>query len=1098
MLLISLNSKSQNCLGTQNYTITPAGPYSPGQTVTVTYTLNNFIQVNINWIIAFDIDYGTGWASVNPVSAPGNPGGSNGSWIWDVQNTYPSGLNFGPGYRFQNNGNANWGTSSTGPFTLSFSATVGSSCNPQDLSLSIKVIGDCQTGGWNNGACCNIIPYNIYNGTSNPGNGNMLTTSTVSEISCNGYNDGGININVSGGNAPFIYNWDNGSTSQNISGLTAGTYSITITDNIGCITNESYTLTDPPPFLPTINSSDITCFGNNDGIIEVINEPSSTSYLWSNTATSSSITNLATGNYSVDVIDINNCVFDTVIQISEPAELNVNCSANNISCNGDDNGNISFSISGGVTNYIIDMPPFNDTLFNGLTTYTKDSLSQGVYNYSVIDANGCFYSDFVIINEPTSLETNPLVSNVVCNGQANGTIVLNTSGGTLPYNENFGGYNPLQLDTGIYSYTVTDSNGCIVSDTFSIIQPDSLLTTEEVINVSCSGYSDGVATLLITGGNLPYNIDWNGYNPNNLFAGTYNYLVTDLNGCISQGQVTISEPPGMTMSTSTTNVSCYNGNDGTAILNILGGTGGAYNVNWGGLNPTALAAGNHIVTVTDSNNCSITDTALITQPSEIIINPIINNVSCNGNEDGNIELQISGGTPPYTETWLGIDPTQLPPGEYTCLVEDGNNCVKNNTFIINEPSIIKVNASIKNVECYGENDGAVNLDIIGGIQPYNIDFGIYDQYALPSGTFNFTVTDLNECVFDSTIFVEEGNEIFLDFIATSPICRYSESTLSINISNSDYNLYTMILEDSILKTFEIDTNGNLIQNGLPIKLTPNYSGKVTIISLTDEEGCKRVLNDDVHIEVKQLPELALNIDDRCVGDSSFNLNQATPYGGTYFINNEASTMFDVENLEIGNYIFRYEYTDPLTSCFNDIQEIITISQSPEANIAFSPQPANISDPEIYFTDNSNTNMSNSVWDLGDGNIIYDEINFWHYYESAGEYIIKYYITNEYNCTDSVIENLIINPEFNIYIPNAFSPNDDNDNDYFYPSVIGHKTYNIKIYDRWGGIIYNEDNEQWNGTSNGKLMPRGTYSYTITIYDYKNKLFVYTGLVSLLE
>ena len=144
------------------------------------------------------------------------------------------------------------------------------------------------------------------------------------------------------------------------------------------------------------------------------------------------------------------------------------------------------------------------------------------------------------------------------------------------------------------------------------------------------------------------------------------------------------------------------------------------------------------------------------------------------------------------------------------------------------------------------------------------------------------------------------------------------------------------------------------------------------------------------------------------------------------------------------------------------------------------------------------NISNSVWDLGDGNIIYDEINFWHYYESAGEYVVKYYITNEYNCTDSVIENLIINPEYNIYIPNAFSPNDDNDNDYFYPSVIGQKTYNIKIYDRWGGIIYNKDNEQWDGTSNGKLMPRGTYSYTITIYDYKNKLFVYTGLVSLLE
>ena len=90
------------CNGTQSSTLTPNGPYAPGQVVTVNYTLNSFIQVNNNWIIAFDIDYGAGWSSISAVSTPANPGGSNGNWIWDNQNTYPSGLNFGPGYRFQN------------------------------------------------------------------------------------------------------------------------------------------------------------------------------------------------------------------------------------------------------------------------------------------------------------------------------------------------------------------------------------------------------------------------------------------------------------------------------------------------------------------------------------------------------------------------------------------------------------------------------------------------------------------------------------------------------------------------------------------------------------------------------------------------------------------------------------------------------------------------------------------------------------------------------------------------------------------------------------------------------------------------------------
>ena len=147
--VVFYNNTQAQCVGSQTASMSPVGPYSAGQVVTVTYTLSSFNQLNSNWIIAFDIDYGVGWSSISPVSAPGNPGGPGGSWIWDTQNTYPSGLNFGPGYRFQNNGNSNYGTFSDGPFTLSFQLVVGSSCVSQDLSIDISVIGDCQTGGWN-------------------------------------------------------------------------------------------------------------------------------------------------------------------------------------------------------------------------------------------------------------------------------------------------------------------------------------------------------------------------------------------------------------------------------------------------------------------------------------------------------------------------------------------------------------------------------------------------------------------------------------------------------------------------------------------------------------------------------------------------------------------------------------------------------------------------------------------------------------------------------------------------------------------------------------------------------------------------------------
>jgi gliding motility-associated-like protein len=270
------------------------------------------------------------------------------------------------------------------------------------------------------------------------------------------------------------------------------------------------------------------------------------------------------------------------------------------------------------------------------------------------------------------------------------------------------------------------------------------------------------------------------------------------------------------------------------------------------------------------------------------------------------------------------------------------------------------------------------------------------------------------------------------------------------------------------------------------------------VSLTDDEGCTQIFNDDVHIEVKQLPELNLNEDDLCVGEPSYTLNNAIPIGGTYFINDVMTDYFDVEKLETGDYSIRYEYTDPVTSCYNEISEIITISKSPKAGMLFSPQPTDIDNSDILFRDNSNEEVLISEWNLGDGTIIDDELSFWHTYAETGTYTIKYYITNIYGCTDSIINLLTINPVYSIFRPDAFTPNDDGDNDYFYPSIIGGNNYNMKIYDKWGGIIYNEDNGKWDGTINNNEIPIGIYSYSISVFDFKDRLFIYTGLITLIR
>lgn len=167
------------CVEDESYSLNPEGPYQIGDIVTVDYTLESFYQLNTNWVIAFQVNLGEGWTNLTPISTPLNTNTNNnlgnGYWIWDTENTYPSGLEFGPGFRFVNNswyyswwtgqlvGNPNWGSSSTGPLSFSFEVTVNESCTPGDLFISINVYGDCQTGGWNNGDCCSDTALVNYN-----------------------------------------------------------------------------------------------------------------------------------------------------------------------------------------------------------------------------------------------------------------------------------------------------------------------------------------------------------------------------------------------------------------------------------------------------------------------------------------------------------------------------------------------------------------------------------------------------------------------------------------------------------------------------------------------------------------------------------------------------------------------------------------------------------------------------------------------------------------------------------------------------------------------------------------------------------------------
>ena len=432
---------------------------------------------------------------------------------------------------------------------------------------------------------------------------------------------------------------------------------------------------------------------------------------------------------------------------------------------------------------------------------------------------------------------------------------------------------------------------------------------------------------------------------------------------------------------------------------------------------------------------------------------------------------------------------------------DGCTHIETLQLVVGDSDDINLIIDETNVSCFGYHDGSIILNPYGGAAPYQFTWedGSTNQslFSLSAGNYPFYITDSNGCTIDSVANVKEANQVFLSFGATSPICRYEESTLFIKISNSSSNIYTILLEDSILKSFVIDTNGLLISEQLPIALSPNFSDEIIIISITDNDGCISVFNQDVHIEVNQLPQLSLSTDDICIGESSFTLKSGYPKGGIYFIDNVNTNFFDIENLTSGSYSIRYEYTDTLTSCSNNIEKMVTISESPDADFIFGPQPTDLDNSTIFFKDNSSDIIS-SIWNLGDGTIINDSLSFWYTYSDTGTFSVIYTVTNAYNCSDTLISNLIINPNFSTFIPSAFSPNNDNNNDVFMPYVVGGKEYSISIFNRWGLLIHESKNSFWNGEVSNKLVQRGIYSYYITVYDINDKAYFYTGIVTLLE
>lgn len=835
-----------------------------------------------------------------------------------------------------------------------------------------------------------------------------------------------------------------------------------------------YSCISNTPLSVTSVQTNISCFGQCTGTATVSASGGTGpySYAWAPSGgNAASATGLCVGTYTCTVTDGLGATTTATFNITQPASaLSATGSSTNPNCSGG-TGSATVTASGGTAGYTYAWIP------SGGNSSTATGLAANNYTCTVTDANGCTTTQTFNITVPTAITGTTTSTPATC-GNNNGSASVTASGGTggLTYAWAPSGGNSStasNITGGNYTVTVTDANGCTNSFTVNVPTTGGPTTSVQSFgDVTCFGGNDGTGTISASG-NGPFTYSWapiggSAATATNLTAQVYTVTVTDINGCSSTQTVSISEPTAITPTiTAFTDATCGN-NDGSATASASGGTG-AFTYSWapsGGNAATAnnIGAGIYTVTVTDANNCTTTTTVSISNiGAPVVTTQALTNVSCFSLSDGSATVSATG-SGPFTYNWAptggnAASATNLAQGVYTVTVTDNGGCTAIHTLTITQPTQITGTITPQDATC-GNSNGTASITPTGGTGPYTYAWSnsqtTQQITGLAAGSYSVIVTDANGCTTTATATILNSGAPTIQVTSQSdPTCFSGTNGTATIVATGGTGPYTYNWSPS---------------GGTASSATGLGAGTYTV-TVTGSDGCTQTQTIALTSPTAILSTTSSTPDDcnSSNGSAAISVSGGTP--GYVLAWSTGSSNDTITGLSAGSYTCTV--TDA-NGCTTSTTVLVGTSGSVTAN-------AGVDVTILQGQTTPLTGTGGITWTWTPAGSL-DCSNCQN--PNATPSVTTTYIltvTDSLGCTDTDTVVVFVDIECgDLFLPTAFSPNGDGENDEYCVRSNCIKTLQFEIYNRWGEKVFGTSDPDicWDGTWREKPCEAAVFTYFI--------------------